>query len=72
MRPILAPRAAPQAASSQKVASLFLHEYQLLTCFMLVQSTPISYHTEANGCIFFTAGVCKESIHEHEKCFTVF
>ena len=24
---------------------------------MLGQSTPISYHTEANGCIFFGAGV---------------
>ena len=24
---------------------------------MLAQSTPISYHTEANGCIFFTTGV---------------
>ena len=30
---------------------------QLLTGFMLGQSTPISYHTEANGCIFFAAGV---------------
>ena len=30
---------------------------QLLTCVMLAQSIPISYHTEANGCIFFAAGV---------------
>ena len=30
----------------------------LLTGFMLGQSTLISYHTEANGCIFFAAGVC--------------
>ena len=29
----------------------------LLTGFMLGQSTLISYHTEANGCIFFAAGV---------------
>ena len=29
----------------------------LLTGFMLGQSTPISYHTEANGCIFFAASV---------------
>ena len=27
---------------------------RLLTGFMLGQSTPISYHTEANGCIFIT------------------
>ena len=29
----------------------------LLTGSMLGQSTPISYHTEANGCIFFAVGV---------------
>ena len=29
----------------------------LLTGFMLGQSTLISYHTEANGCIFFATGV---------------
>ena len=29
----------------------------LLIGFMLGQSTLISYHTEANGCIFFAAGV---------------
>ena len=29
----------------------------LLTGFMLGQSTLISYHTEANGCIFFSVGV---------------
>ena len=29
----------------------------LLTGFMLGQSTLISYHTEANGCIFFAGGV---------------
>ena len=37
----------------------------LLTGFMLGQSTLISYHTEANGCIFFAAGVdgCLLSSH---------
>ena len=29
----------------------------LLTGFMLGQSTPVSYHIEANGCIFFDTGV---------------
>ena len=29
----------------------------LLKFVMLAQSTSISYHTEANGCIFFAAGV---------------
>ena len=32
----------------------------LLTGFMLGQSTLISYHTEANGCIFFAAGVFRD------------
>ena len=31
----------------------------LSTCVMLAQSTPILYHTEANGCIFFTACVAE-------------
>ena len=30
----------------------------LLTGFMFDQSTLILHHTEANGCIFFAAGVC--------------
>ena len=34
----------------------------LLTGFMLGQSTLISYHTEANGCIFFAVGVFSSSI----------
>ena len=25
---------------------------------MLAQNIPVSFHTEANGCIFFTTGVC--------------
>ena len=29
----------------------------ILTGFMLDQSTPVLYHTEANGCIFFVTGV---------------
>ena len=29
----------------------------LLTCVMLAQSIPISYHREANGCIFFNEDV---------------
>ena len=37
---------------------------QLLTGFMLGQSTPISYHTEANGCIFFAAGVSTFFLHD--------
>ena len=36
----------------------------LLTGFMLGQSTLISYHTEANGCIFFASGVWNLSIEK--------
>ena len=39
----------------------------LLIGFMLSQSTPISYHTEANGCIFYAAGVSSQSNHIYAK-----
>ena len=46
----------------------------LWTGFMLGQSTPISYHTEANGCIFFSASVschvCSEKRCEMTHSFS--
>ena len=41
---------------------------QLLTSFMLGQSTFTLYHTEANGCIFFAAGVSDHMKYTVKMC----
>ena len=46
------------------------HSSTVLRHVILVQSNPISYHTEANGCIFFWRAVLLFTLHFFYALYT--